>query len=163
MPGRPDFSQPGSRGSGQTVAMQSRPELEQLQIDPTTTIPAGETIRTEIYAPTGATYSVESLYAHAQSIGSATTGNHVLWFEGMGALGIIKGQSQYNSPVYWVYSGWRTADIEQAPSDPAAQIHAVQSLKATENTSFAIKYGNNTDAEQTNPPGYTLIIEEVSY
>lgn len=162
MPGRPDFSQPGTVGSGQTVAVTERPEIVTVDASQTGSVSAGVTETTEVYAPIGAVYRVVGAKMRVPSDATATTGDHRI-FLASGGVESVEGVSAYSSEVFWNHYEWQTADIRARPSNETSKLTALQSLKATENTPMKVKYHNNTDAAQDNDRSYTFVVEEVSY
>lgn len=163
MTGRPDFSQAGSNGSGQTVAVTQRPELTSINADTTTTVGSGATEITEVYAPTGSIYSVQALYMACTSDSNATTGDHTIHARPMDFGTVLYGQANYNTTLEFGQGQWKSADVSKLPSDPAASATIVGQMRATEGSALVFKYENNTDAAQDNKRAYDLIVEETSY
>ena len=161
MPGRADFSQPGTAGSGQTVAVNSRPEISTEISDQDATIPAGESETIEFYPPTGSTYKVIDMFFQAPAI-SGTSGVHRVRVASVGILYSIIGESNYGDKLRINQSRW-DATAKQQPSNEAALSSQIQSLRGTENSPISINYKNETDADQTSKRLYRLAVEEVSY
>lgn len=161
--GRPQFSQSGTNGGGQTVATQSRPEIVSVNIEETSNVASGSDEITEVYAPTSAIYNVQNVQVYIDPDADATTGDHELQFKPLGDFTVTKGKSNYNTRIWYVGSAWESADIDQQPTANEAQLPAVQSLQATENSPITLRYINNTDVAQENNRLIDLIVEEVGY
>lgn len=160
--GRPDFSAPGTQGSGQVVAVSDRPEIKSLNASNGGTVASGNTEVTEIYAPTGSTYTVRSLELVVTADIDATTGSHRWDIRPMGHIGTLLGKSNYNTSLVFVRNHWETADLKDQP--PTGEtVAAVQALKATENSPLQIRYDNDTDVAQENDRKIKAIVEEASY
>lgn len=163
MPGRPDFSQAGSEGSGQTMAVNERPELANLDASATDSVAAGNREVTEIYAPSGSLYKIVALDISVKPDADATTGDNRVMVRPMDQLAVLQGQESFDSRLRFARSHWEGASISAQPPSAAAQTQAVQSIKATENAPIVFWYDNNTDAAMENQRRYLLVVEEVSY
>jgi len=163
MPGRPDFSQAGTQRSGQTVATNNRPEVEGIIADASTTVAAGDSETVEVYAPTTAIFNVFAVRQQAPAPDGAASGAHRVVIKGAGGARATYAQSSFDQAVNWDYAEFRSADVEQRPSDPVAAVQAIQALKATENEAIVFHYFNSTDDDQTGTREYRLGVEEVSY
>lgn len=165
MPGRPDFSQPGSQGSGQKVSVTERPELKLLDYYTTTSLASGSSERWEVYAPTGSVYRVLTafIFAHDPAGSGATTGSHSAQIRSMDSLGVLYGQSNYNTNLKYDRLTWQTADLADQPKTEAGAAEAERSLRATENNPFVVKYTNDSDVATTEQRDFRIIAEEVSY
>lgn len=163
MAGRPDFSQPGSQGSGQTVAVSNRPEIHQFNLNQTADVASGGSQQTDLFAPSGSIYKVRGHFFRADPPSTAASGGHEVFLGATNSVGMLKGLSNYNTKLHWVCSRWKSADTEQAPSGEAAAIEALRSVRATENESLYYNYRNNTDVTQTNNRTISIIVEEERY
>lgn len=166
MPGRQDFTTPGTSESGtsRTLAVNERPELTKIvrNLDP---VSAGSKVTEEIYAPTGSTYKVQSLYLVANRVDNdgGSTGTHQFKVRPMNSFATHIGTNTYDN--FLVYkSGWQGVDTSKrvTPTDSAAAVAAQQGLRATENAALAIMYRNQTDVSQSRVE-VKIIVEEVSY
>lgn len=161
MPGRPPWSQAGTEGGGQTVAVSNRPEIEYLSHEITATDGPGSSSEVEIYAPQGSVYRVLNMFLNGPIISAATTGNHR--FRVYSNQRALVGYSAYTSPIVWRYGSWETADSQQSPKDSVVQSRQMANLVATDSTPIRIQYYNNTDADQTNSRNINLTVREDTY
>lgn len=163
MAGRPDFSQAGSEGSGQHVATVDRPELQSLNEDRITSIASGAAEHVEVYAPAGATYTVNNLALRCAAEGTAVSGTHGFIVYPDVELNSLVGKSLYSSESRFDYGFWVVADDLQRPKTEAGQIEMMQSLTATENSPINIRYNNDTDVAVDNTRKIRLLVKERSY
>lgn len=162
MPGRPDFSAAGSQGSGQVIATNSRPEVQDVMATTTGSVAAGNTEITEVYAPTGSVYNFLSAYFFVSPDATATTGTHQIKARPLDRFLSLQGRSTFDTAIQFK-SGWQSANDLQRPSTDAAAVHALSNLRATENAALSMRYINNTDAAQDNDRNMIFVVEEVSY
>jgi hypothetical protein len=167
MSGRPDFTTPGSGGSGQRVSVSNRPEIKVIDATATGTVSAGESENISVFAPSGSVYKVVNVYMQAPGIGSATTGDHGLSIRGSNMANgqATVGRSSYGDEVRYQYSSWQSSTLggfPQPETEPTTLL-AVQSVRATENKEIRVKYTNFTDADQTGDRSVMLLVEEESY
>lgn len=160
--GRPQFAQSGTQGSGQTVAVNNRPEIESITQNQSGDLAAGGGEITEIYAPTGAVYQVTNAFLRGKAIGSATSGRHEIIVKSAGS-NVMVGGSVYNSVVEWDQGYWSTADERQYPPNEVVALQLMHNLRATENRPLGIVYKNNTDATQTQERSVSFDVIEESY
>jgi len=164
MPGRPDFSAAGSQGSGQTVAINQRPELQLVDATQTGSVASGATEYIRIYAPSGSIY--QSVVAFAVDINrpGGTSGYHRL--DGR-SLEISEGQgwrasADRSDSLSYQYSAWGGTK-SQIPADDNVMYRAIRDLMATENEPILLQYKNRTDTEQTSDRKIRFGLKEVSY
>jgi|GEM_PF-3255394 len=163
MAGRPDFSQAGSQGSGQTLAVSNRPELQVIEASKTTTVNSDGSERVEIYAPTGSIYSVVECWIKIVSPSGASTGSHFLNIRGAGAISSISGQSSHDININFLAGEFKSANESEIPTEPVNQHRQMTGLKATENRPIQINYINNTDAAHSSERIIKFVVEEDSY
>jgi len=165
MPGRPDFSQPGTDGGGQTVAMQSRPEIVNIDESTTDSVASGTVERIDIYAPTGSVWNLLGAYMTAPdpSSSGATTGDHTILCETAGQVRFLRGVSEYNERVSFDNGHWKRANKTEEPDSAGGQQTAIQAARADENKPLTIKYLNDTDSSQDGERKRRFTFEEVSY
>lgn len=163
MTGRPDFSQPGSQGSGQTVAVQNRPELKSLDLTQTGSVSASTNEVVEVYAPTSSLYKVQGVRLKVNADATATSGTHSFTGVNHGSIDVWTGSSTFDTKISYTASHWWDANNTQYPDTDAATLQAVQSMKATENTPIRIRYYNGTDAAQDNQRIIKLVVAEDGY
>lgn len=163
MPGRPDFSQSGTAGGGQTVAVTERPEIIDNDVTKTANVAAGDVERVEFYAPTGAVWEAQNLYLDAPSDGDAASGDHRFTVQSASGFTVTRGVSNYTEAVRFSLSHWKAASNSSSPSSDEAQLLAVQGLIATENKPIAVRYVNKMDVAQEKTREYRLPVKEVSY
>ena len=161
--GRPQFSTAGT-GGGKSVATQNRPEIKSPGIRQTTTVEAGKREVTEIYAPDGATWNVLGLRMRCDAPESATAGSHIFLVRSANSQPIVlNGSSRYDSNLVFNENVFVQADNKQIPGTEAAQVAAVETLRATDQFPLRVRYGNNTDAAQSKDRAYDLVVEEVTF
>lgn len=160
--GRPQFAAAGTNGGGQTIATQSRPEVEAINSDRSTTVAAGTSETVEIYAPTGSNYEVRGSTIQVPAAGG-TTGNHTFEVRTAGRVMVLRGRSGYQDEIRFEMGHWRTAPTSALPSDQSTAKQIENSLRATENSPLEITYDNSTDADQTDTRIIRYTVEEVSY
>ncbi len=162
MAGRPDFTTPGTQGSGQTVAVQNRPEIATVDLTDDSTATPGEYVKSEVYAPTGSIYRLRGMYLRAEPIGSGSTGTHRFYLTNTNGTRTLEGKSQYNSRIIFQYYNWKIVDTQQPDTD-AALVGALKSMTATENSPITVVYNNDSDADQVDARDIKLLFEEESY
>lgn len=163
MPGRPDFSSPGTYGGGQTVATTNRPELVTVLVENTTSLAAGSSERTEVYAPSGSVYNPTAMYLLAKGDPDWTSGSHSFNVRPMDHFGTIRGQSDYNGQILFSRSYWVDGNSAKEPPDGGAQTQAVRALRATSSSPIVIVYNNNGDVAQDQKRVIRFVIEESEY
>lgn len=163
MAGRPDFSQAGSSGSGQTVAVTERPELVSQNADQTTSVAAGSREYTEVYAPAGSIFNINQVKVIVEPDATALSGNHTVGVRPINKSTALHGNAPYSSGLEFTNRYWRRAATDSLPPSAAAQGAAINSLRATETRPLTFVYTNNTDAAQDNARQYQIIAEEVTY
>lgn len=162
--GSPQFSQRGTRGSGETLAVNERPELVRVDGSITNTVPADETVTVDIYAPTGSNYAVKEMDLRALPDGDATSGTHSFVVNSVGAeFYVTYGESTYDSKLTYRYGVWTNANSDQTPTSSEMQARNVRNMKATENDPVKLDYRNRADAAQENTVDIRFVMEEVSY
>jgi hypothetical protein len=161
MPGRPDFSQPGTDGGGQTVATNQRPNLKTVELDSDTEVAAAASELTEVYAPNGAIWSVVGAKIKVDPDSDATTGIHEFRIRPAGGkMSFLLGRSNYDTLLEFNYLNWNSADTISLPAGGAAQGQAIRQLRASEDKPIKIRYKNDTDATQENSRTINLLVEE---
>jgi len=165
MSGRPDFSQPGSQGSGQTVAVSNRPELVYEDIKKNTQVASGDIERVELYSPTGTVWDVQNMRLHvtAPNNGETSGKNGLRVFSISGSIGVVMGESTYNKDVDWKFGKWVSADNLQRPQSEEAQVAQKQLAQATEKSPLIFQYDNQTDVSNSETRQYRVVVEENSY
>lgn len=161
--GRPQFSQSGTDGGGQTVAVTNRPEVKHIKVDGSGSVASGGMESLEIYAPSGSIYKIKSLSLYARNDADATTGDHEFKVRPLDQVDTITGKSNYNTYLTFQRGAWKTADLEQFPSNEAAQQSCVNSLRATENSALTVRYYNNTDVTYDRIENAQVVVEEDQY
>lgn len=162
MPG-PEFATPGTKGGGQTVAVNDRPQIETVDVSQSGSVTSGTTETVEIYAPSKATYSVRSMFVLAQADADATSGDHAFRFRPVNDHTAIEGKSDYNGRLGWDLGHFVSANLSVHPSNEAAQVLTAQKLQATESAPLVVEYANNTDAAQENSRTYNFVFERRDY
>jgi len=164
MPGRPPWSQSGTRGSGQIIASTDRPEIETSKVTPSGDLAAGSSETTEIYAPTNAIYRLQSWRFQVEPIGAATTGTHKYFLRpaGSGAFTAFIASSSFDNQVN-VNPTIRSADKKKVPNSAHAQLQSLDDSIATENNPIQITYKNGTDAAQNSDRNVRLVLRRDDY
>lgn len=160
--GRPDFSSPGTGGGGQTIAVNQRPDIVDVEIERTDTLDPDESETVEIYAPEGSVYNVLGLFLEAPSV-SGSDGTHQIVVNSITGRDMLQGESSSGYAVRWKAGHWHTATEDKQPPDGSSQTQVVGRLRATHKTPVEVQYVNNHDDPQTSPRSYELSVEEVSY
>lgn len=160
--GRPQFSQAGTAGGGQHIAVNNRPEMVAITSENTASIAAGTNESVEIYAPTGSVYRAQAMQITVPSPGGSS-GSHSAIVYPMGHINVTAGGSGPASDLKFANMEWAIANDRQDPSDGASQSMIAQNLTATENAPLEILYKNNTDVSQDNSRDYYFVMEEQSY
>jgi len=163
MAGRPPWSQPGTHGGGQTVAVNDRPELVEHTANQTDTVAAGGTEVVEIYAPTDAIWTVNSLYFKAAADGDWTTGTHNWKWQPLDSVPVIlRGGSDYTTDITWQGSNFRSAQTQE-PSQEVSQNIVLGRMKATAQNPLVSEYDNSADKVQEMDRNISMVLEEVTY
>jgi hypothetical protein len=168
MSGRPDFSQPGSQGSGQTVAVSNRPKITKVEQTGTATVGSGNNEIIELYAPSDAIYRAINMRLElgaGVAPSNPTSGAHEFDVlpAALDASEIMMGSSTFDAGLRWKYSEWDMANDRQKPTNGAAAFNAMKSLVATEDQPIQIYYKNKTDASISLDRDYYFVFEEQSY
>lgn len=163
MPGRPEFSQPGTQGGGQTVATQERPDVTHVSNTQTGSVASSNDEITEFYAPAGSVYYVKSWRFRVMADADATTGSHYVALQSLGNVNVVLGRSDYNKEVHWNNSHWVTADAKQEPANEGPALQAVLEAIADETSPLTVRYKNSLDVAQENDREIEFLFEEVSY
>lgn len=161
--GRPQFAQVGTKGGGDVIAVNQRPNVKKINETQTDTVAAGNSEKVEIYAPTGSAYNLLLLDLYVGPDGDWTNGDHRLELNYGASYSVVRGISSYTDPVSWRYNKWQSATDEQNPNTENAQALAVEKLRATENQALQAIYTNNGDATQENNRSLRFVVEEVTY
>lgn len=163
MPGRPEFSQPGTEGGGQTVAVQQRPEIGFQELSQSSTLASGTDELVEVYAPEGMVYNLRFLqFRVGENTGAgATSGNHLITPR-EDTLAFLRGKSSHDQSLEFSRNQWTSANSEKQPTGAAA-VQAIQVARATATEPIVLRYKNGTDAEQPNSRDWTIQYDEVSY
>lgn len=159
MPGRPDFSTPGTNGSEQTVATTNRPEVESTDVTRRKTLSPGDEEQIEIFAPEGSIYRVKALFFRTPGPGG--NGSHKLVVKSQGEVTALKAFSSAGDRLRHSGSTWEDATIKARPPGSTAQ--AIANLRATADAPISLAYTNESDTDQTGTRSYLLTFEEVSY
>ncbi|ADE02824.1 hypothetical protein [Haloferax volcanii] len=162
MPGRAPWGQSGTKGSGETLAVNNRPTIVTKSFGQTATVAAGSKQTTNIYAPEGKVWKVIGMELEAPNPGGDGSGDHFFYVWSAGHVRMMNGGGPDDDAVYWRNSTWSVNSA--APQDTAASLNALTNLKATESKSIRITYnGNNLTADQTGHREIKFVFEEVSY
>lgn len=159
--GIPQFASPGTRGSGETVAVSQRPEIQVIDQNLTSTVTSGGNEVVEIFAPEGSIYKPISLYVDVDGIDGAS-GDHFVFIKTYKGVSISFAKASATDGIQFNNSEWRSAAARE-PSDTAATLQAIQSARASSEQPIEINYDNATDSDQTAPRTVRLVVEEVSY
>jgi len=166
MPGRAPWGASGTKGSGETIAVNNRPGVEIIDLSQTETVDAGSGQISELYAPEGSIYQVLSFRATAPNPTGSSDGQHrfSIYFDtGFGLKNdLTEGVSYAGTNVKWNFSGWTEFD-EANPSNQAAQAALTSKMKATDSEPLVFFYDNQTDVQQTEKRTLYVAVEEVSY
>lgn len=163
MAGRQDFSAPGSKGSGQTVAVTNRPEMKEVVASVTGSVAAGASETVEVYAPTGSVYTARSMFLQVSADGNWASGDHVIKVKPINSRDILYMQSDYLTDLLYQFGEIRSANNLSKPSTAELQRMVMGSLIATENSPITVEYRNRADAAQDNARNYEFTMEENSY
>lgn len=168
MAGRPDFTTPGSGGSGQTVAVSNRPEIKGIALNSTTTVTAGSSETQEVYAPSGSIYKLLGFSVNIQppGEGSATTGSHRVEFRPLGSsIRTLEGEASYTTQLYFDRTQWTSVTTEYPANNSGEIGSAIRRSWASENQPLAVVYRNNTDVDHvaTSTRYLQLLVQEVTY
>jgi len=79
----------------------------------------------------GASEEVENVYLRAYAPPGATSGQHFIRLQTLGAIHVVKGTSNYDRLVEFIYSHWLSAGVQAWPPDD--QLLAIQSCVADVN------------------------------
>ena len=160
---RPEFSQAGTNGGGQTIAVNQRPKLHTLNLSQTREVVAGDTSTTEIYAPQGSTYQIEGAFLQVSGVPSSGSGRHTFDLKPMGSLISLRGVSSYSDELRWQFSHWSSATQTKLPADESAAMSAMRDLRATDSKPITVTYFNDTDSTQTEQRTIKFVVSEASY
>jgi len=161
--GRPPWSQAGTQGGGQTIAVNDRPELDQVEVRQTSTLGSDSTATTEIYAPEGSVYRILAMRILAPAPSGAGSGDHYIKLNTLGEVGVLFGSIGYDTDLWFTNSQWQNTMDEDYPNGAGETLEALQSLTATDDSPVSIVYRNRTDVDQTQTREVDLVVEEVTY
>lgn len=162
MTGRPDFSQPGSSGSGQTVAVNARPELVHIDLTQTGSVASGGSESVDVFAPSGSMYTLDHMRVLVRADATATTGSHDVSVTPLNKLRALYGASTYNVDLAFGEGNWNSADSGQRPSGAEAQQRQMHHISGDENNPIRFVYDNESDAAQDNDREYEILAREDS-
>ena len=165
MPGRPPWSQPGTQGGGQTVAVNNRPTLANEDLSQSGTLSSGSQETVELFAPAGSVYQVINMLIYVPFPGTETSGSARVDVEPMGDSGsMLVGKSDHDGDrVEYKHSEWLNANSAQKPSDKTAQTMVLKQLVATESSPIRVKVENSLDVDLTGDRTIVFIAKEMSY
>ena len=163
MPGRPDFSQAGSQGSGQVVATTDRPELVSISQVETSDLPAGTTETVDIFAPSGSIYRPLNVDLSVASPSGSSNGIHQLTLNSLDAVTATFAESNHGDDLRLTTGKWRKATSKKEPTTESAIRASIESLVATENSPIKILYLNDTDVVQAKDRSYEFVMQEDTY
>jgi len=164
MTGRPPWSQPGTDGGGQTVAVQNRPELVSKDYNQGGDLASNETEKIEIYAPEGSIYQVMAMRLEANIPESASDGMVRLDVSPMSHIRTLVARSTYTeSKIWWNHSQWMSPNDTELPSDASAQYHAMSDLIATSDSPITVRVENMLDVDITSSRSIQFIFEVSQY
>lgn len=163
MAGRPDFSTPGSQGSGQKIAVSQRPEINAVDNSQSGSVASGTTESVEFYAPAGAIWNFRAADLRVSAPSGTSSGNHYMEVSSIGGTLLLRGISTRTSDINFAGTAFKTADSDQSPGTQDAQTLALHSATATENSPVTYTYYNGTDVAQNNGRTYKAVVEEESY
>lgn len=158
--GRPELSTPGTRSSGDNVAVQDKPNIKTIEIDNTDTLPSGANENTYIYAPEGAVYRVVAMSYDVDEPANSSSGTHFMYLTSGESVLVTRGEASYNLRLRFSRHFWKNADNQVDPTNEAAQASAVQSCVADSEAGLRFSYYNQTDVDQTNSRSIRLVVEE---
>lgn len=153
----------GTLGSGETLAINNRPDVQTLDVSQTGSVASGSTEKVEVYAPTGSVYEFRNVKFQVNADANATSGDHQIQVRPVNQMAALRGKSNYNTKVQADGGGWRTADLIDWPQTEAGFMATINNLRATDSKALTLTYVNNTDAAQDNERTYQLYYGEVSY
>lgn len=163
MSGGKPWSQRGTKGGGEHIAVQERPSLVSLNLDQTTSLASGGVEKVEVYAPSGSVYRLTNTRIVIPADGTWTTGDHTLQFRSVGGRQVLHGRSDYATKIQFQFAEWVSANVQKWPTTAAAQQQVLSSVSADENNALVLQYHNDADAAQDNAREIELILDEVSY
>jgi len=161
--GRPEFSQPGTQGGGQTVAVNNRPNIVKKSLTQTDTVAAGGSELVEVYAPAGSVYTLKQIQLDVAGIGSATQSDHRFLLESAGHVYAVEASSSYADKLTVWKGSYQNATNLKRPDSDAALVQQIQSMQATENQPIRVNYLNRTDADQTDQRDINMVLEKSEY
>lgn len=160
---RPEFSQPGTKGGGDTVAVNNRPEIVFEDLTQTSSLASGASETIQLFAPTGSVYTINQMRIHVDADADWTTGSHKYVLDSAGEVFTALGESTYTNTLRFERGWWQNADKTIQPNDRSAMVQQMQSLKATENAPIQFRYHNDADAAQDNQRLIEVSVLEESY
>lgn len=117
----------------------------------------------EIFAPEGSVYTIVAMRLSVPSIDSATSGDHRIFVRPVDHVRAYEGKASFDGGIFFTDNHWKYAGLEMSPSNDAAAVANIRSLKATENSPLVIKYQNNTDTAHSQEREIRFVVEEESY
>lgn len=162
MPGRPDFTTPGTGGSEQTVAINNRPEFRFVTLDQTGDVSAPGGSVSELYAPAGSVFQVNTVIFECPKVSNGDTGVHRVSMFGGGNL---KDLTLFNSAdsTLKMREGTPQAGTTTFPAPGKGLTQQIERLFATENEPLRFKYFNGGDTTQTGTREIKVVVKELSY
>jgi len=161
--GRPEFSQPGTQGGGQTVAVNNRPEPVIETVEKTSSLPKDTWETTEIFPPDGAVWTVQALSIRVDPDPDWTQGKHRLAIDQENGFGVSIADFDHVDAVEFSQSAWGNTATSTTPETESATIEAIHNMMADETKPLIFNYRNEADGPQDNPRQFTVAVKEVTY
>ena len=163
MPGGKQFATPGTKGSGEKVAVSERPEVLNIEADSANSIASGDSYTVDVFAPTGSIYQVFGLVAVGPTDNNETAGYHRWRIQDVTNYAQLDFESDYTEAVAYDRSHIRVANQKQLPSTEIAQQNQVHQMRATEDSAISLVYDNETDTSTGRSVVVRLAVQEDSY
>lgn len=157
--GRPEFSQPGTKGSGESVAVQDRPNIKTIEVNNSETLTSGSSENTRVYAPENAVYRVIAMGYKAPAPPNASSGSHYMYLVSGETALITRGVQNSTDTLQYTRNYWKQSSTAD-PTTEIAQSNAVQASVADANNGLRFTYSNQSDVDQTETRTIKLVIEE---
>lgn len=161
----PPWAQRGTRGSGESIAVQNRPEIDIVDKTRSTEIGAGGGTETvSVYAPEGAIYSPIQVFAYIPADPDATGGadNQLKYRYGL-SNSLLVATSNPTSDLLIGYGKVEKADSSQTPPEPELQNRVLMNARATPEEPINFSFINGANAPHNEERQYKFVFIKEAY
>jgi hypothetical protein len=164
MPGGPPWSQRGTKGGGQTVATNDRPEVLTIKEQQGSDQNQLTTETIEITPPSGAIYELIALRFEVKPDPDWTQGVHSFRVRYGTDIDVVRAGSDYRNRLEFDRSRWMVATEYQEPAHRGATVAAIEGTIATPQKPIELSYRvDNMGGVQENTRNYVAVVKKSTF